>query len=804
MTMTSANQAKFQLQLDESCAAHIPYARFVDAETIETKNGNLIQVIKVDGLLAEAMDDELINIEKHIRQSLIMSLTDSTTSFYFHTIRQKANTAMKGIYGNDFLQSLHDKWQKKIGSRDYYVNEHYITIIKKPPVGKIRRFSDLLKSLTSVFDREERERFRQDTLNELQKISRQILTTLAHYGVKKLCNSPATKTGIPSESLSFLASLINLETRDLIAPPSDLSSNMAYKRLFFDSTRGMIALRGVNNTVSYAAILAIKNYSHVTQAGMLDKLLDIKAEIILAQSFSPIEKESIRNKVKEAQRNQAQSDDGQTSASDKISEVLDEVGSSEATLGEHQLMLLCKADTLARLETTVAEIDAALNQIGVIALREDVGVQPAFFSILPGNFPYLTRKALVLSKNMASLASLHNTSRGKEKGNYWGQAVTVLETISGSPYYFNFHVMDVANTFMIGPQGSGKTLLQAFLLGQSMKMGGRLVVLDKDRGLEIFVRAQGGSYSLLTAGKRTGFAPFQMEDTEDNRYFLFKLLRKIAMLSGAVPDSEMDEQLNFAINGAFHLSQEERVLRNIVAFLGMRKAGSLRSYFNNWVNDGTFAWIFDNDIDDLSLDHPVIGFDMTSVLADELTSSVIYYYLFYRIENLIDSTPMRIVGAEAWRALHDEEFMEKIRDWSSTPRKKNAFLVLDTQAPNDIAGSDIGCKIIQETVTQIYFANPTASYEDYVVKFKLTEKEYLIIKSLNKESRFFLLKQGKHSVVLRADLRGGFEDEIAALSGYSDSVKLLDEIRAVRGDAPADWLPEFYQKVKELSKHRGA
>src|SRR5690606_37047276 len=107
----------------------------------------------------------------------------------------------------------------------------------------------------------------------------------------------------------------------------------------------------------------------------------------------------------------------------------------------------------------------------------------------------------------------------KAKNNHWGEAVTVLETLSGSPYYFNFHVLDVGNTFLVGPMGSGKTLLESFLLSESMKAGGRLYVFDKDRSMEAFIRAMGGSYGRLEACKRTGFAPFQLEDTKENLYF---------------------------------------------------------------------------------------------------------------------------------------------------------------------------------------------------------------------------------------------------------------------------------------------
>jgi type IV secretion system protein VirB4 len=260
---------------------------------------------------------------------------------------------------------------------------------------------------------------------------------------------------------------------------------------------------------------------------------------------------------------------------------------------------------------------------------------------------------------------------------------------------------------------------------------------------------------------------------------------------------EDEERLKAAVDGAYQLPKVERVFRNIIPFLGMRQSGSLRMRFEQWVNDGNLAWVFDNEVDTLSLDFEVIGFDMTSVLSDPSLCTPLYYYLFHRIEKLLDGTKTRIVVAEGWKALQDDVFRQQIKDWSSTPRKKEGFLVLDTQAPEDIAQSEIGCKIIQESVTQIYFANPKARYEDYVTHFGLSDKEYEIVKTLDKSSRFFLLKQGKSSVVVRADLTN-FQDEMAVLSGRTQYSALLDGIRQTVGDDPRHWLPVYLQDVKKL------
>jgi type IV secretion system protein VirB4 len=153
------------------------------------------------------------------------------------------------------------------------------------------------------------------------------------------------------------------------------------------------------------------------------------------------------------------------------------------------------------------------------------------------------------------------------------------------------------------------------------------------------------------------------------------------------------------------------------------------------------------------------------------------------------------VVAEGWRPLQDDTFRAQIQDWSSTPRKKEALLILDTQSVDDIANSPIGSKIVQESATQIYFANPKAEKEQYCGKFGLNEKEFHLIRSLNKATHFFLVKQGKNSVVARINLQG-LDDQIAVLSARTATVKLLDTIRSEVGDNPNDWLPIFYQRVR--------
>ena len=121
---------------------------------------------------------------------------------------------------------------------------------------------------------------------------------------------------------------------------------------------------------------------------------------------------------------------------------------------------------------------------------------------------------------MASFGSLHGFALGQAQGNHWGEAVTLLETTSATPFFFNFHHGDLGNFSVIGPSGSGKTVVMNFLAAQAQKFSPRTILFDKDRGAELFVRGIGGRYDSIRSGEPTGFNPLALPDTPGNRAFL--------------------------------------------------------------------------------------------------------------------------------------------------------------------------------------------------------------------------------------------------------------------------------------------
>ena len=124
-------------------------------------------------------------------------------------------------------------------------------------------------------------------------------------------------------------------------------------------------------------------------------------------------------------------------------------------------------------------------------LREDLNMEASFWAQLPGNHAYIARSCMLSSANFSGFSSLHNFATGQGSGNHWGTPISILETTSQTPYWFNFHQRDIGHFLVTGPTGSGKTVALTFLLAQAFRISPepKAVFFDKDRGAEIFVRA---------------------------------------------------------------------------------------------------------------------------------------------------------------------------------------------------------------------------------------------------------------------------------------------------------------------------
>ncbi|MEJ6789573.1 VirB4 family type IV secretion/conjugal transfer ATPase [Brevundimonas sp. BR2-1] len=787
--LPSLSQGARTVRREQPAGAHLPYARHVNDCTLETRDGLLLQTIRLRGLLFETADTSELNYRKTLRDAMLRAIGSSRFALYHHVVRRRAEIDLHAAYPDGFSQTLGDRWADRLATKELFVNDLYLTLVRRPLQGRI----GVADQVRNWFVRagEEAGAAQAWELSQLDAGRDALIAALGDYA-PRLLGVYETPDGVCSEPLEFLSELYNGEQRPVLLPHQDLGAYLPYRRVSFGQEAVELSAAG-HVPRSFLGLVSIKDYPAFSAPGMFDELLRLPFELTITQSFAFVERGAALERMNLALRRMRSAEDEAISLRGELAQAKDDVAAGRAGYGEHHMTIAVRGATPAAVDAAVAEVTASLADMGIVAVREDIALEPAFWAQFPANFKYIARRGLVSTNNFAGLASAHNFPLGAATGSHWGDAITLLETTAAGPYFFNFHQGDLGNFTVIGPSGSGKTVVLNFLLAQARKLNPRIIFFDKDRGAELFIRAIGGRYDVLRPGQASGLNPLQLEDTPANRGFLVDWLSQLA---GGADVNDL-ARIRDAVSANFDQPLAHRRLRHLVElFRGDQRphAEDLWSRLRPWWGKGDRAWLFDNpeDLTDLSVE--TVGFDMTVLLDDPAVRTPAMMYLFHRVEERLDGSPAIIVVDEGWKALDDDVFVRRIKDWEKTIRKRNGIVGFATQSAQDALESRIASAIIEQAATQIFMVNAKARAEDYIQGFGLTPHELDLIRTLPDSAHCFLIKRGGESVVARLDLSGE-TDVLTILSGRERTVRVLDEVRAAVGDDPADWMSPLLERA---------
>ena len=298
-----------------------------------------------------------------------------------------------------------------------------------------------------------------------------------------------------SEMAEFLGYLVNGQWRAIPQSAGPLYRTLPTTRLSFGGDK--LELRHGDER-RYAALVDLREYADAVEPGILNALLYEHSEFIETQSFSILPRREAMRAL-ELQRDQLiASDDVVSSQVAEMDVALNELGDGQFCMGEYHYSLVVFGDDVAEAGRRAARAIGAVGESSPLQMGPvDLVADAAWFAQMPGNWQWRPRDAKLSSRAFAALASAHNFSRGKRDGNPWGEALVLLRTPSGQPFYLNLHSSpegeDSAdkklpgNTLIIGSTGVGKTTLEMFLLALTRKWdpAPRLVLFDLDRGCEI-------------------------------------------------------------------------------------------------------------------------------------------------------------------------------------------------------------------------------------------------------------------------------------------------------------------------------
>lgn len=723
----------------------VPYACLYDPSTIMTKDGELLQTIKITG---HGFDPSSANdLRATIRRSIVQSIPDASYGIWVHTLRRQQPPAPRAHFPDSFSGQLDEAWTANLPSSSSFSNELYVTIAKAAKPVKLRDIKGFIQSLipsrTVTAQTEELEEMHQ----ELGRATRNMLTMLAPYGARLL--TLVERKGIYySEQLEFLEKLINLEQRPMEVPVRDLSHVLTSGEITFGYNA--MEVRTAEGHRRFAAMLTPKEYKESTLGG-IDKFLEIPCELIISQCFGFTGVDEAQNAYEKQAKLLAVSGDKELA---KWMEI-ERLRNVDATYGQQQTTMFLIAPSVKQLEANVKLVQRAMGRLGMVVFREDLRLEECYWAQLPGNFTFVSRKHAVNTEHLAGFASLQSAPMGLAAGSAWGPPVTQFTTLQDTPYYFNFHRGQSAHTVIIGKPGSGRTSLTHFLVAQARKHPVHVWYVDQHGRGRAFIEAMGGTYQKIGTGI-VKLNPFQIEPTPSNRQFLTLWLSTLIDPYGSKLNRSSFAFFQTMIEQLMQLPKAQRRLSSLIP-MAQEADPFLAATLKQFCAGGKYGELFDMPEDNLTFG-ALQGWDISDWMRDPATAVPLGAYLLHRLSGALQGKPTLIVLDEGFSLLDNPLFAARAGDWCDHLSSNNAACILTTNDPESSGARTVTPVITQKAAT--VFALPDSHPNaEYGMGFGFSAEEMSTLAYLKPLSHQVLQKRGAEAVIIKLDF-SHFSDEM--------------------------------------------
>ncbi|KHM50668.1 hypothetical protein NZ47_12080 [Anaerovibrio lipolyticus] len=389
-----------------------------------------------------------------------------------------------------------------------------------------------------------------------------------------------------------------------------------------------------------------------------------------------------------------------------------------------------------------------LNNSGFEAQIETVNAVDAWLSCIPGAVAHNERMPIISCGNLIHLIPFSAIWAGPMRNEHLkGPALLYTRTSGNTPFRLDLHIGDVGNSFIVGPTGSGKTVLLNMIEASFRKYKDATVfVFDKKASSIALTYGVGGNfYDIGNKKAKISFRPLADIDDPNELAWATEWLLYFVEKSNVEVTPEIKGYIRSSL---VSVASRPRESRTITLFVQNLQNAKLKEVFypicldNSRGEKGEFGDIFDSE-DEESLEFSSWQtFEMDYLMKTPSIVGPTLLYLFHKIDKIISKgvSPSLIVLDECWAFFDDPVFCPKIREWLREVRKCNAVIVFATQSPGDIVKSSLFNDVINSCVTRIFLPNPMA-VEDKVKPmyetFGLNSREIYTIAMATPKSQYY-------------------------------------------------------------------
>ena len=114
----------------------LPYLALVDENVVLLRDGSVMIGIVVPGLAFETADSDALNAHSATRELLLRSALDARLVLYHHVIRRQVHVELDGAFDDPLAAHIDARWREKLADGSLYVNDQFITLVRRPARGK--------------------------------------------------------------------------------------------------------------------------------------------------------------------------------------------------------------------------------------------------------------------------------------------------------------------------------------------------------------------------------------------------------------------------------------------------------------------------------------------------------------------------------------------------------------------------------------------------------------------------------------------------------------------------------------------
>lgn len=722
--------------------------------------------------------------------------------------RRKSDSYISATYSTPIMERFEAERKSYFSSGVHYENYYYITIYYNSFTSEVDNLLNKVKSFFITNSSDSRKAAEKELADHIMVFSQHVETMYSLIGSL----FPGSKLLTPDETLTYLHYLVS----DTYHPVKVPDPAMPLDYYLYDSDLSGQWNPRIGN--KHIRIVSIRDYSNKTDPGIFDEINNLNFEYRYVTRLQFLDKLDARNVMKDLEQKWDQKqktfiqmvyeeiskkettkiDRTAVENADLIADGVVYLDQDDVGFGYYTLTIVVADEEEEKAIAKSGEVKKIINKRGFTAIVEGANSVEAWFSSLPGMFFHNVRRAIVSTVNMAHMTPVSDIWPGdKINKHLQGPPLIYCDTENSIPFRLSLHDGDVSHVAIVGPTGTGKSVLLNTLEAYFTKYNGaRLFIFDKSASSRAITAAMGGNfYNLGLEEDEISFQPLALIHDEIERSWAAEWLNSYLKLEKYPVNPSSKDMIWKALCSLAELPMEQRT---ISIFSGIVQDQDIRQALIPLTKDGSFGKLFDSNKDRFGEGNWQV-FEMEALMNIPSIVPATLDYLFHRIESQLKEkpadgepwSPAMIILDECWLYLKNEIFSAKIREYFKDMRKKNCGIVIATQNLSDImANQDFADTIINNCPTKIFLPNQYATNETNLRLYKLfglNEAQIKIIKEARPKHDYYI-SQGGHCRKFQLALQGT-EMTILAATSKEDQAKITEILREFpKGEFVKHWL----------------